>query len=128
MKNLLTVDYWMNLAPVPLIPVAQKMFVAFIIILAAAALAIAMHKSKAGIYRGFFKRLYSFCLGNAIIGLIFLFFNYERVPFFSARFWLGIWALSMIAWIIPILKGLKEIPKKKAAREQEQEFKKYLPK
>ncbi len=128
MKNLLTADYWFNLAPAEFIPSVQKMFIALIILLAAGALMIAITKSRAGIYRGFFKRLYSFCLGNAIIGLIFLFINYETVPFFSARFWLALWALSMIIWIIPIIKILKAVPERKKTIEKEREFKKYLPK
>lgn len=128
MKNLLTVDYWFNLAPEPFLPLAHKLFIAFIIALAAAAFIIAIAKSKSGIYRGFFKRLYAFCLTNAVIGLILLFFDYESVPFFSARFWIALWGLTMIAWLIPILKSLKVIPRRKKEREQEQELKKYLPK
>lgn len=128
MKNLLTLDYWFNLAPAAFIPLAQKLFVGFVVALAAAALIIAILKSQSGIYRGFFKRLYSFCLANSIIGLLFLFINYEAVPFFSARFWLGLWGLTMIIWIIPLIKRLKSIPQKKREKEQEKELKKYLPK
>lgn len=128
MQNLLTLNYWFNLAPEAFTPLAQTLFTGFIIVLAAAALIIAIAKNHGGIYRGFFKRLYAFCLANAIIGLLFLFINYEAVPFFSARFWLGLWGLTMIAWIIPVLKNLKAIPQKKKEREQEKELKKYLPK
>ena len=128
MSNLLTLNYWFNLAPEAYLPLAQKLFIAFIIALAAAALLIAIAKSRGGIYRGFFKRLYVFCLANATIGLFLLFFNYETVPFLSARFWTGLWALIMIIWIIPVLRNLKTIPQKKKEREQEKNLKKYLPK
>lgn len=128
MKNLLTLDYWFNLTPEAFIPLAQKAFIVLVVALAAAALLIAIIKSRSGIYRGFFKRLYAFCLANAIIGLLLLFFNYETVPFFSARFWLGLWALAMIVWIIPVLISLKAIPQKKREREQDENLKKYIPK
>jgi len=128
MQNLLTLNYWFNLAPEAFLPPAQKLFIAFVIALAAAALIIAIAKSRGGIYRGFFKRLYAFCLTNAAIGLLLLFFDYEAVPFLSARFWLGLWGLIMIVWIFPVLKSLKTIPQKKKERDQEQELKKYLPK
>lgn len=121
-------DYWFNLAPEAFMPLAQKLFIAIIIALAAAALIIAIIKSRGGIYRGFFKRLYAFCLTNAILGLLLLFLNYESVPFFSARFWLGLWIIAMIIWIVPVLKSLKVIPQKKKESEQEKELKKYLPK
>jgi len=127
MKNLLTWDYWFNLAPEPFIPTAQKLFIVFVIALALAALLIAIIKNKGGIYRGFFKRLYAFCLANAVIGLLLLFFDYESVPFLSARFWLGLWGLTMIVWIIPILKSLRLIPQKKKEKERENELKKYIP-
>ena len=127
MKNLLTWDYWFNLAPVPFIPLAQKLFIIFIIALALAALLIAVIKSHGGIYRGLFKRLYAFCLSNAAIGLLLLFFDYESVPFLSARFWLGLWGLIMIAWIIPILASLRLIPQQKREREKENDLKKYIP-
>lgn len=127
MKNLLTLNYWFNLAPEPFLPPAQKLFIAAIIALAAAALIIAIAKNQGGIYRGFFKRLYAFCLANALIGLLLLFFDFEAVPFFSARFWLGLWGIIMIIWLIPLLKSLKTIPQQKREREQEKELKKYLP-
>lgn len=128
MKNLLTLDYWFNLAPESLTPTAQKLFIALVIGLAVAALIIALIKNRGGLYRGFLKHLYAFCLANSAIGLLLLFFNYESAPFLSARFWLGLWIIAMIAWIIPILKSIAVIPKRKKEIAQEKELKKYLPK
>lgn len=127
MNNLLTLNYWFNLRPEAWLPPAQKVFIGLIIALAVAALIILITKKRTGIYRGFLKRLYAFCLTNVIIGLLFIFFNYEAVPFFSARFWLGLWALIMIVWLVFILKDLKKIPAKKKQQEQEKELKKYIP-
>ncbi len=127
MKNLLTFNYWFNLNPESLIPYAQQIFLAFLVLLFILTILIAIIKKRSGIYKGFFKRLYSFCLSNTLIGLILWFFNYETIPFFSARFWLGLWALSMLAWLIFILLKLKNIPQQKKQREKEQELKKYLP-
>lgn len=127
MKNLLTVNYWFSLRPESLIPLAQKLFIAFIIFLAVLAVVIALIKRKGGIYRGFLNRLYTFSLSNALIGLVLIFFNYELVPFFSARFWLGLWIIIMIAWLVAILRGLKAIPAQKKQKEEELARKKYLP-
>lgn len=127
MKNLLTFNYWFNLQPEFLNSLALKLFLALIVGLGVAALILALIKKRGGIYRGLLKRSYGFCLSNAIIGLILLFFNYELVPFLSARFWLGFWFLEMIIWFIFILKNLKNIPKKKKLQEQEKELKKYIP-
>jgi hypothetical protein len=127
MTNLLTLNYWFDLQPEALLPFAQKSLMWLVILLAAAALVIALIKNRSGVYRGFFKRLYSFCLTNALIGLLLIFFNYETVPFFSARFWLGLWALIMLIWLIVIFKKLKTIPVIIKQKEQEQALKKYLP-
>jgi len=113
--------------PSALIPWAQNLFMGLIILLAILAIIMATIKKRGGIYRGFLKRLYGFFLSNALIGLILLFFNYELVPFFSARFWLGFWILEMIVWLIFILKNLKSIPQKKRQSDKEKELKKYLP-
>jgi TctA family transporter len=127
MSNLLTLNYWFNLQPDPLLLFAQRALLWFVILLAVVALIIAIVKNLGGIYRGFFKRLYSFCLTNALLGLLLIFFNYETVPFFSARFWLGLWALLMIIWLIFIFRKLKTIPTIKKQLAEEQALKKYLP-
>lgn len=127
MTNLLTWNYWFTLEPEALIPLAQQIFIGLIIFLALAALVVALLKNGGGIYRGLFKRVYSFCLTNALLGLILLFFNYETVPFLSARFWLGAWAVTMIVWLVFIGRQLKSIPVLRKQLEQEKEFKKYLP-
>lgn len=127
MTNFLTLNYWFNLRPEPLMPFAQKGYIALIILLAVVALSIAIFNKKTGIYRGFFKRLYNLALSNAVIGLILLFFNYETVPFLSARFWILFWIVIMFIWLICILKNLKNIPEQRRRQEEEKELKKYLP-
>ena len=127
MQNLLTLTYWFNLRPEPLLPYAYKTLVAGLIILAVLAIITAFLKTRNSLYRGLFKRLYSFFLANTLLGLLVLFFNYELVPFFSARFWIGLWILTMIIWLFLILKGLRAIPANKKQIEKERELKKYIP-
>lgn len=127
MTNLLTWNFWFTLRPENLTPFIQNCFIGLIIALALLAIIMVLAKRKGGIYRGFFKRLYTFYLSNAIIGLIFLFFNYEMVPFFSARFWLALWAIIMVAWLFFIFKKLKTIPLQRKQQAQTDEIKKYLP-
>jgi hypothetical protein len=127
MQNLLTLDYWFNLRPETFIPLAQKWFMGLIIALVIVAIITLVTKKKAGIYRGFLNRFYAFCSVNAIIGLILVFFNYENVPFFSARFWIGFWAIIMVIWLLSIFKSLRKIPLKKKQLKQEEELKKYIP-
>ena len=62
-----------------------------------------------------------------IIGLFLTFFNYEMVPFLSARFWFLLWGIGILVWLFFIYKMIIKIPQKKALLEKEREFKKYVP-
>jgi len=127
MKYLLSFSYWFNLRPESLAPLASRIFIAFISLLIIASLLLLWLKNRKSLYRPVLRKLYNFCLGNTIIGLLFLFFNYENAIFFSARFWLALWLIIMIIWLVFILKGLKQIPLQKQKLSQEQIYKKYLP-
>ncbi len=127
MQNFLTWNYWFNLRPEALIPLAQHLLLTIIVILALATIVIAIVRNKTGIYHGFLNRLYTFSFINIALALLLFFANQEFVPFFSARFWLGAWALLMLVWLLLILRKLKDIPIQKKQLEQEKELKKYLP-
>jgi len=127
MTNLMTWKFWFALRPESLTTLALNLFIGLLVVLTVLAFLIALIKKKAGIYRGLYKKLYNLCIGNTIIGLIFLFFNYEMVPFFSARFWLALWAIEMIVWLMFILRKIKKIPLLKKQKAQEKELNKYLP-
>lgn len=127
MRHLLDLNYWFNLRPETLSSVGQTMFIILLAIFLVAIIVIFIAKKKMGIYRGFFKRISDFCVGNLIIGGTLLFFNYEIIPFFSARFWLAIWAIVMIVWKYFILKTLKKIKLDRNDKGKEDQFKKYLP-
>lgn len=127
MKNLLTLNYWFSLRPEALQPLAQKLFLALLVLILLAGVAFFFLKRRSSLYRGLFRRLYNFGLTNFLIGLFLLFFNYEAVPFFSARFWLGLWLIGMLVWLIFIFRQLRAIPEKKKQIAKEKEIKKYLP-
>ena len=127
MQHLLSLSYWFNLRPETLSHVGQTMFIALLTTFFAAVIVIFITKKKMGIYRGFFKRISDFCVGNLIIGGLLIFFNYEIIPFFSARFWLAIWGLVMVIWMYFILRTLKKIKLDKTDKGRDDEYKKYLP-
>jgi len=127
MNNLLTLNYWFALRPEMLQSLGQKLFIGLIIGLIILTALLGIVKRGGGIYRLFFRQLYNFGWANIVIGLLFLFFNLESVPFFAARFWLGLWLIEMIVWLVFIFKDLKKIPEKKRQLAKDQEFQKYIP-
>lgn len=129
MSNLLTLNFWFNLRPGVFTDSMQKFFIAFIVALFFLALLSVFFKrgDKKGIYKKVWQSLYYFSITNVFIGAVLLFFTYEMVPMLSARFWFLLWGIGMIVWLYFIFRNLRRIPEKKAEREAEKEFKKYIP-
>lgn len=128
--NLLKLSFWFNIRPIPLLPIYNKAFTGFVILLGVLFIASFFIKKayKKSLYGKVLEDIYSFLFSNFGIGLILLFFNYEMIPLLSARFWFILWALEMGLWIYMIVRDAKKIPARKEQFDKEKEFKKYLPK
>lgn len=127
MQNLLTWNFWFNFRPEPLLPLFRNIYLGLLVLLLLLAVFTYFKQNKKGAYRKFWKQVYFFSFSNLIIGVIFFFFNYERASFLSARFWLALWVIVMLAWLYPLLKTWKKVPINKKRLEEEESFKKYLP-
>ncbi|MDO8668303.1 MAG: hypothetical protein Q7K35_04390 [bacterium] len=129
MGNFLTLNFWFNLRPGAFIGLSLKIMIGFILLLLVLAIISGIGRKRwvKSLYAGLWNSLYYFFLTNTIIGLVLAFFNYEMVPFLSARFWFLIWAISLIVWLFFIYKTIVKIPLRKARLEKEEEFKKYIP-
>ncbi len=54
---------------------------------------------------------------------------YQGLPIFSAKLWLLLWGVVLVAWLIVGLRyRLITLPKIRADRRQQEEFRRYLPK
>lgn len=129
MGNFLTLNFWFSLRPGVFVGLSLKIILGFIFLLIVLAFASGIGKKRwvKSLYAGLWRGLYYFFLTNATIGLILTFFNYEMVPFLSARFWFLLWVASMVIWLVFIYRAIIKIPQKKARLEKEKEFKKYIP-
>lgn len=127
MEHLFTLNYWFNLRPEALSPLADKLFLGLLALFALGIILIFLTRKKTGRWRGFLKKISNFCVGNIIIGAILYFINSESIPFFSARFWLAIWGLIMLVWLYFIITNLKQIKSSQEIDTKAEEIKKYLP-
>lgn len=129
MGNFLTWNFWLSARPGAFTGFSLKIVLVFIFLLIILSVTSGVIKKKwsKGLYSSFWSGLYTFFLTNAIIGLLLAFFNYEMVPFLSARFWFLLWAIGMLVWLFFIFKIAAKIPGKRALLEKEKEFKKYIP-
>jgi len=128
MNNLLSIKFWFNIRPIPLLPVYQKALIAFVVCLAILTFVFFfLGKGSKGLYKKTWRALGNLCLSNAIIGLMILFFSTEMIPLLSARFWFIVWGAEMATWLFITARAAREIPKRKKEIEKEREFKKYIP-
>jgi hypothetical protein len=129
MSSLFSLKYWFKVSPGPLLPTAQQALIFFVVGLIALTIftAIVKGRAKKTLYGRMWQTIYGFLLGNAIIGVLVLFFMYELVPFLSSRFWFLVWFLVMFGWFGFIVWKFIQIPKRKKELEKEREYKKYIP-
>jgi len=128
MLKFLSMSYLFNMRPESLhfsgmiaYALVIAVFVAIIVMFSIA------RKRKNNVYFRVWRKLNAFAWTNVILALFLVFFEYEEVYIFSARFWPLAWVLSMIIWLLLIYKESKKIPEIKKAYEKEMEFKKYIP-
>ncbi|MFH1522829.1 MAG: hypothetical protein ABIE43_03350 [Patescibacteria group bacterium] len=128
MTNLLTLKYWFNLKPESLLSIYHNLFIYFVALLILLSFIFWFMKSRRkGQYNSFWRLLYTFSLINAFIGLGLLFFNYESIPFLSARFWLILWGMGILLWLAFIYKKLMNVLEAKEKLAEEKEYRKYIP-
>lgn len=126
--NLLSYKFWLNMRPADMTPLFNYLFIgAILFFITASAVAWMMKNRKKNSYTRLWEKLFTFFSTNLFIGLVIMFFNYEQIPFLSARFWFLIWGAGILIWIGYILKYLKTIPEKRKINEEKKEFNKYIP-
>lgn len=129
MKNLSSLKFWFDLRPDALSLLSQKIFLVLIVVLIFSVIVFGYIKSlkKKNLYTKIFDKLYYFSLVNGVIGLLLMFFNYEMVPFLTARFWYLLWFIILVVWLFFIIKSVIKIPQKQQQIEKEKKFNQYIP-
>jgi hypothetical protein len=127
MQNILTTKFWFSNNPPALLPIFFNLLIIALAIFLLASLAFYVLKRKKSAYQYIFSYLFDFSLTNLFIAILVTFFNYEKITFFSARFWLILWFIELLTWLVFILIKLKKIPERRKRKEKEKEFKKYIP-
>jgi amino acid transporter len=127
MERFLSWRYWFNLRPEPLTDFTFKIFIVFLIVLIILSIYSYYSKSRSGLKNGLWLKIFNFSFTNSLLGVMLLFFNYEIIPFFTARFFLALWAIGLLIWIFLIIKEFKKVPNNLEKNKRQKEFEKYLP-
>jgi len=124
MGNLFTLNFWFNYYPLEMLPASKMVFTVLVALLLGASIIFFLIRKRNSLYR----RWYGFFSANAIIGVIFWFFNFQLVPFWSARIWLLLWLLGMVWWALSILKRYQQALRRRSEALINGQNDKYLPK
>jgi len=129
MDTLLTIQYWFGLAPGRWQSFGMVVLAVGIglIILFGISRFIA-HTATQMPLRAVSRRLANFFLLFGIFDLVYWFFRDQNVPFFSARFWIGLMGIGAAFWFILIIRHAQEkVRQDKELAEHAEMFDKYLP-
>jgi len=131
LATLLSPKYWFDLTPSPLAGLTVKILLGVFLLVFAAGFF--FHFAKKGKRFDRFKtrvwqRLCSCGLTMGGLGLVFLFFSYEQIRLFGARFWYVFWLIGLLVWLISIWHNYYRVaPREKKLEEQRRQREKYLP-
>ena len=121
-----------NFRPIPMAGGSVLALAAVALALAAAGigLTVAAGRSRGdGLNR---RSLYRLASPLAVMGALLLGYAaiaYQGLPIFSAKLWLLLWAIVLLAWLAVGLRyRFATLPKIRADRRQQEEFRRYLPK
>lgn len=123
--------FWFSSTPPALALTHQRLWgvIAFTVILAAMLVQrFVVRKIAQTFLKRPWSRVVKLLVANGLLLWVLLFFRYEGVPFFGARFWLLLLGIGDIAWIVAIVRTFLKVPVQKRAWEEEQQKRKYLKK
>lgn len=131
-QPLLTWNFWLNGTPPPMQPLFEKGFLILFVVSLIGAIVMSKLEKKSESKkekRLFLKKLRRCATTFGIVGLVWLFFAYERAPYLSMRLWLlllvvgiGAWKLSIYVWYF------RNAPVMAKKRDEAKELGKYIPK
>jgi hypothetical protein len=131
-SNFLKISYWFDLQPGTVKDVGLKMLLGLFAL--ALLFGVVMKffqkrfESKEKLRARIFRKLSNLGITMGIFGFFLLFFWYEEIYIFSARFWLILWGGVSLFWLAKVVHLAKvKIPKEQSSLSDRAEFEKYLP-
>lgn len=125
----LTLNFWFDRVPNQ-DPVTLKVyFVLFLslVIIGAVVRLVTKRSQKDRYAREVSRRLATFFVVMGVLGLIYWFFAFERLPFLSSRFWLPGWLIGALYWVYAIVHyATRTAPKERERLHAHGEDRKYL--
>lgn len=130
-QELLSLHFWFTSQPGVMNDVIIKIMLIFFAALIFFALILSLIKARKGadnLGKKLIGKWQSFLATMGFVGLILVFFFFEQVYLFSARFWLIGWIIGAGVWLYFVFHyWLKEMPRRRAEKVAKGRFEQYLP-
>lgn len=131
LRPVLDPGFWFDLTPVRMSPAFEAtFFVVFaLLIIAGAVLRIYLRSRSFEKYTALaLRRVAKIATVSGLVGFVLLFFAFEEVQFFGARFWMLVWIAGVIASVLLVVKFMRDVAPMLRSREQNRaDVNKYLP-
>jgi hypothetical protein len=111
LKPLITLNYWFNLNPAPMIPLVWNILgglIIFLFVASAVVKYLSLRTRKNPPLHRILSRFGRAGLWVSVVALAFYFFNFEGLPTLSARFWWVLLGVAAVAWKIIIFIDFKK--------------------
>ena len=132
MSPLFSLSFWFSLQQNALSPgFARAFFILFaLIVIVGAVIRLMSRQKKEDRYTTrLYRKAAAVGITMGLLGLVWLFFAFEEVYLFGARFWFLIWLVGLATWIGFVVQfGKKRIPELRKEDAHLAEANKFLPK
>jgi len=126
-KNLFYLDYWLSQPAVAKGTALWLLVGGFLLLIAVGLILrilVAYRQDK--LDKIMLRRFGAFGMTMGLLGMMWMFFRQERIPFLAWRFWLLLWLLVAVWWLIRILEYIiKRVPvirKEKISKEDKEKY------
>ncbi|MBI2476708.1 hypothetical protein HYV72_00890 [Candidatus Uhrbacteria bacterium] len=130
MQQALTLSFWFDRFP-DQNPITLNVYFAVflgIVIVGAGIRMVTKRSQRDRFAREVARRVATLCVVMGLLGVVYWFVAFERIPFFSSRFWLVVWVIGFIVWLVGVIRhATRVVPKERERLQQQLEQKKYLP-
>lgn len=124
-------SFWFDRYPLPFFELALWVALAVLVLATACGAWFKWQANKKGLEKlakTVWQKLGNLFLSLGLVGLIFLFFKQQRLPYLGMRIWLGLWLVACAIWLGFIVKYIiVDLPKAKEEKKMKDELLKYIP-
>lgn len=131
LTTVLQPKYWFDFSPSPMSGTSEKVLLAFFGLVFIVGLVLRTMEKRKKLERFVARAVHRGThvgLTMGALGILFLFFGFEQVRLFGARFWYLFWLIGFLVWLGFILhEYFKVAPREKKIEDLRRQREKYLP-